>query len=157
VLGCVVNGPGEARETDIGITGGGNGKHMVYLSGVTDHHVQDEDMVDHIVRWSKPRPPRSRPVKFMVDTGATPVALTIEDAARIGVEFQPDSFSVIGSGASGPVRGERVVLDSVDIDGKAASDVRGSVIEGLDISLLGQAYLSELEKVEISGDEMVLR
>jgi (E)-4-hydroxy-3-methylbut-2-enyl-diphosphate synthase len=50
VLGCVVNGPGEARETDIGITGGGNGKHMVYLSGVTDHHVRDEDMVDHIVR-----------------------------------------------------------------------------------------------------------
>jgi ferredoxin len=50
VLGCVVNGPGEARETDIGITGGGNGKHMVYLSGVTDHHVQDEGMIDHIVR-----------------------------------------------------------------------------------------------------------
>jgi (E)-4-hydroxy-3-methylbut-2-enyl-diphosphate synthase len=50
VLGCVVNGPGEARETDIGITGGGSGKHMVYLSGVTDHHVQDEEMVDHIVR-----------------------------------------------------------------------------------------------------------
>jgi (E)-4-hydroxy-3-methylbut-2-enyl-diphosphate synthase len=50
VLGCVVNGPGEARETDIGITGGGNGKHMVYLSGLTDHHVQDADMIDHIVR-----------------------------------------------------------------------------------------------------------
>ena len=50
VLGCVVNGPGEARETDIGITGGGNGKHMVYLSGVTDHHVEDDDMISHIVR-----------------------------------------------------------------------------------------------------------
>jgi (E)-4-hydroxy-3-methylbut-2-enyl-diphosphate synthase len=50
VLGCVVNGPGEARETDIGITGGGNGKHMVYLSGVTDHHVEDADMVAHIVK-----------------------------------------------------------------------------------------------------------
>ena len=49
VLGCVVNGPGEARETDIGITGGGAGKHMVYLAGVTDHHVQDADMLDHIV------------------------------------------------------------------------------------------------------------
>jgi len=49
VLGCVVNGPGEARETDIGLTGGGNGKHMVYLSGVTDHIVQDADMIDHIV------------------------------------------------------------------------------------------------------------
>ncbi len=50
ILGCVVNGPGEARETDIGLTGGGGGKHMVYLSGVTDHTVQDADMVDHIVR-----------------------------------------------------------------------------------------------------------
>ena len=50
VLGCVVNGPGEARETDIGITGGGKGKHMVYLSGVTDHHVEDDAMVDHIVK-----------------------------------------------------------------------------------------------------------
>jgi len=49
VLGCVVNGPGEARETDIGITGGGQGKHMVYLSGVTDHHVRDADMIAHIV------------------------------------------------------------------------------------------------------------
>ena len=50
VLGCVVNGPGEARETDIGITGGGNGTHMVYLSGVTDHHVKNDEMIDHIVR-----------------------------------------------------------------------------------------------------------
>ncbi|GEQ99262.1 4-hydroxy-3-methylbut-2-en-1-yl diphosphate synthase (flavodoxin) [Iodidimonas gelatinilytica] len=49
IIGCVVNGPGEARETDIGLTGGGNGKHMVYLSGVTDHHVADDKMVDHIV------------------------------------------------------------------------------------------------------------
>lgn len=49
VLGCVVNGPGEARETDIGITGGGNGKHMVYLSGLTDHHINDEQMIDHVV------------------------------------------------------------------------------------------------------------
>ena len=49
VLGCVVNGPGEARETDIGITGGGAGKHMVYLSGLTDHTVESADMLDHIV------------------------------------------------------------------------------------------------------------
>ena len=50
VLGCVVNGPGEARETDIGITGGGNGKHMVYLSGLTDHTIEDADMISHIVK-----------------------------------------------------------------------------------------------------------
>ncbi|WP_407875064.1 flavodoxin-dependent (E)-4-hydroxy-3-methylbut-2-enyl-diphosphate synthase [Qipengyuania nanhaisediminis] len=50
VLGCVVNGPGEARETDIGLTGGGNGKHMVYLSGLKAHTIDNEDMLDHIVR-----------------------------------------------------------------------------------------------------------
>ena len=50
IIGCVVNGPGEARETDIGLTGGGQGKHMVYLSGLTDHHIDSEQMVDHIVR-----------------------------------------------------------------------------------------------------------
>jgi (E)-4-hydroxy-3-methylbut-2-enyl-diphosphate synthase len=50
VLGCVVNGPGEARETDIGVTGGGNGKHMIYLSGVTDHTIENDDMVDHVVK-----------------------------------------------------------------------------------------------------------
>ena len=49
VLGCVVNGPGEARETDIGLTGGGNGRHMVFLSGVTDHVIESEKMVEHIV------------------------------------------------------------------------------------------------------------
>ncbi len=50
IIGCVVNGPGEARETDIGLTGGGNGKHMVYLSGLTDHTIESDTMVDHIVR-----------------------------------------------------------------------------------------------------------
>lgn len=49
IIGCVVNGPGEARETDIGLTGGGNGNHMVYLSGVTDHKIKDGQLVDHIV------------------------------------------------------------------------------------------------------------
>jgi (E)-4-hydroxy-3-methylbut-2-enyl-diphosphate synthase len=50
IIGCVVNGPGEARETDIGLTGGGHGNHMVYLNGVTDHKIKDEEIVDHIVQ-----------------------------------------------------------------------------------------------------------
>ncbi|MDP6829348.1 MAG: flavodoxin-dependent (E)-4-hydroxy-3-methylbut-2-enyl-diphosphate synthase [Alphaproteobacteria bacterium] len=49
IMGCVVNGPGEARETDIGVTGGGRGTHMVYLSGVADHKIGDEGFVDHVV------------------------------------------------------------------------------------------------------------
>ena len=49
IMGCVVNGPGEARETDIGVTGGGRGTHMVYLSGVADHKIGDAGFVDHVV------------------------------------------------------------------------------------------------------------
>ena len=49
VIGCVVNGPGEARETDIGVTGGGKGTHMVYVGGLPDHRITDVDLVDHLV------------------------------------------------------------------------------------------------------------
>src|SRR5579871_6115341 len=49
VIGCVVNGPGEARETDIGLTGGGNNTHQIYLSGVPHHRLKDESIIDHLV------------------------------------------------------------------------------------------------------------
>jgi (E)-4-hydroxy-3-methylbut-2-enyl-diphosphate synthase len=50
VIGCVVNGPGEARETDIGFTGGGNGTHQVYVNGLPDHRLKDSNIVDHLVQ-----------------------------------------------------------------------------------------------------------
>ena len=49
ILGCVVNGPGEARETDIGLTGGGGDHHMVYVAGSPDHKIDTPAMLDHIV------------------------------------------------------------------------------------------------------------
>ncbi|MEL6365782.1 MAG: flavodoxin-dependent (E)-4-hydroxy-3-methylbut-2-enyl-diphosphate synthase [Pseudomonadota bacterium] len=49
VIGCVVNGPGEARETDIGFTGGGAESGMVYLAGLPDHKMSNDKMVDHLV------------------------------------------------------------------------------------------------------------
>lgn len=49
VIGCVVNGPGEARETDIGFTGGGKGTHQVYVAGLPSHRLKDQDIVDHLV------------------------------------------------------------------------------------------------------------
>jgi (E)-4-hydroxy-3-methylbut-2-enyl-diphosphate synthase len=50
VIGCVVNGPGEARETDVGFTGGGSGTHMVYIDGEPHHRYEgDGDFIDHIV------------------------------------------------------------------------------------------------------------
>lgn len=49
VIGCIVNGPGEARETDIGFTGGGKGTHQVYVQGLPDHRLKDNNVVDHLV------------------------------------------------------------------------------------------------------------
>ena len=50
IIGCVVNGPGEARETDIGLTGGAKGRsHKVYVGGIADHNIDDDKLVDHIV------------------------------------------------------------------------------------------------------------
>lgn len=48
VIGCVVNGPGEASQTQIGLTGGGNGTHLVYFNGQPHHKVKDEDLVEHL-------------------------------------------------------------------------------------------------------------
>ena len=49
IIGCVVNGPGEASQTDIGLTGGGKGSNMIYIKGVPHHKVATEDMIAQIV------------------------------------------------------------------------------------------------------------
>ncbi|MBM3542631.1 MAG: flavodoxin-dependent (E)-4-hydroxy-3-methylbut-2-enyl-diphosphate synthase, partial [Alphaproteobacteria bacterium] len=49
VIGCVVNGPGEARETDVGLTGGGKGHHQIYINGEKHHVLRDGDIVEHLV------------------------------------------------------------------------------------------------------------
>lgn len=49
IIGCVVNGPGEARETMVGLTGGGQDNHMVYVGGTPDHKIDGAAMIDHIV------------------------------------------------------------------------------------------------------------
>ncbi|MGB0960022.1 MAG: flavodoxin-dependent (E)-4-hydroxy-3-methylbut-2-enyl-diphosphate synthase [Halocynthiibacter sp.] len=49
IIGCVVNGPGEALMTDVGFTGGGKDSGMVYLAGAQSHKISNEEMIDHIV------------------------------------------------------------------------------------------------------------
>ncbi len=93
IIGCVVNGPGEALMTDIGFTGGGAGTGMVYLAGKQNHKLGNDRMVDHIVELvetegrrdrggrgagAKPRnsgPPEERrqPLRSAVDDLAHPV------------------------------------------------------------------------------------
>ena len=49
IIGCVVNGPGEAKQTEIGITGGGKDNHMLYLNGLETEKVATKDMINKIV------------------------------------------------------------------------------------------------------------
>ena len=55
IIGCVVNGPGEALMTDLGITGGGAGRHMVYSAGRQDHTIDKDAMIDHVVELVETR------------------------------------------------------------------------------------------------------
>ncbi len=55
IIGCVVNGPGEALMTDVGWTGGGAGSGMVYLAGKQSHKMSNDDMVEHIVEQVEKR------------------------------------------------------------------------------------------------------
>ena len=96
-------------------------------------------------------------VRFLVDTGASGVALTEKDARRVGIQFSPGEFEEIGQGAAGPIRGALVSIKSVEVDGKKVTNVRGAVLQGSELSLLGQSYLSRIGGVEMRGDYMVLR
>ena len=97
-------------------------------------------------------------VHFLIDTGASSVVLTMADAKHVGLPFSPGQFRVIARGASGDVSGQILKIGRVAIGGKEAFDVEGAVVaDGLDVSLLGQSFLSRIGTLVIDGDKMVLR
>ena len=97
------------------------------------------------------------PVEFVVDTGATSVALTEADARAAGLEFSSAEFVPVARTANGIARGKIVTLPKVAIEGKEVMEVDGAIVEGAEQSLLGQAYLARITAVEMNGDHMVLR
>lgn len=97
-------------------------------------------------------------INFVVDTGASVVALTQDDARAAGIAFDPRRFRVIARGASGDVRGQQVTIHRLSIGQKEAWDVDSVVVaDGLDVSLLGQSYLGQIGSVSIANDKMTLR
>lgn len=94
---------------------------------------------------------------FVIDTGATMVALTVDGARRAGLYVDPSSFTVVGEGASGPTRGKLVTLDRIEVAGRTVEHVDAVVLEGLGTNLLGQSVLTRLGGIEMNGDKMVLR
>ena len=96
-------------------------------------------------------------VRMLVDTGASVVALTADDAATLGVEWQADQVRPVARGANGDVHGVPVLLERLEVGGIEARRVQAVVVpEGLDVSLLGQSFLSQVERVEVTRDKMVL-
>jgi aspartyl protease family protein len=97
------------------------------------------------------------PVEFVVDTGATDVVLSKDDARRVGID--PDRLVYGGRAltANGEVRTARVRLPNVRIGDVDEGTVRASVNDGdLSVSLLGMSYLERFDRIEISGDRLLL-
>ncbi len=97
------------------------------------------------------------PVRFMVDTGASVIALTAADAQKLGQTWYPNELQTVGRGVNGDVIGKPIMLGRVRIGDLEVSNVRAIIVpEGLDVSLLGQSFLSKIPNVNISGDRMTL-
>jgi aspartyl protease family protein len=99
-----------------------------------------------------------RPVGFMVDTGASVIALTERDAARLGIHPPQSAFVAEVKTANGTVRGAPTRLDLVEVGGLAVRDVAALVLpdQSLNENLLGLSFLSRLRRFEYSNGKLVL-
>lgn len=99
-----------------------------------------------------------RPVRFLVDTGASHVVLSAGDAERLGLRVGERSFTELYNTPGGIVRAAPVVLDEVRIGDLVVRDVRASVSRlPMNVSLLGSSFLARLRGYEVSRGRMTLR
>lgn len=111
-----------------------------------DGHYWAEAMVDG--RW----------VRFLVDTGASTVALTREDALRLGFDLDNLTYDRPVATASGKTMAAGVTLDRVSVAGARVDGVEALVVkEGLSASLLGMSYLGRLSRFEATPTSLILR
>ena len=124
----------------------GNGYASVAIDRAPDGHFYADALVN------------GAPVRFMVDTGATTIALNRADAQAAGVQFASGDFTGSGQAVGGAVALKPVMLDRVRIGAVEARDVEAAVVEGeMGVSLLGQSWLRRVGSVAIEGDRMLLR
>jgi len=96
-------------------------------------------------------------VHFLVDTGATAVALTPDDAAKLGIKPADLKYGHNVTTAGGNARAATVTLASISINGARLENVQALVVsEGLDVSLLGMSYLGRLTRFEATRDTLRL-
>lgn len=107
--------------------------------------------------WAEAEVNGSR-VRFLVDTGASAVALTLADARRLGIATDKLDYNYKVVTASGEARAAAVTLGRVSVAGAALNDVQALVIEsGLESSLLGMTYLGRLASFEATRTALILR
>jgi aspartyl protease family protein len=97
------------------------------------------------------------PVHMLVDTGATAVALSRDDARKAGIATSIGMPEIIGEGADGSVHGEHVTIERMNLGSANAEQIHAIVLSGGEQSLLGQDFLQKFASVEIHGDTMTLR
>lgn len=97
------------------------------------------------------------PIRMMIDTGASGIALTREDAQIAGLATSIGMTDVVGEGASGEVHGQWVRLERVELGPLSANGLDAAILDGGQQSLLGQSFLRKFGKVQIEDDKMVLR
>jgi len=96
------------------------------------------------------------PVRFVVDTGASQIVLSQQDAARIGIDPASLNYSGIANTANGAVRTAPVMLGEVALGDITDRDIPAVVNSGaMDASLLGMTYLGLYDRIEISNGELV--
>jgi aspartyl protease family protein len=97
------------------------------------------------------------PVRMLVDTGATAIALSRDDARKAGIATSIGMPNVVGEGADGSVHGEYVTIDRMALGETTAEQMHAVVLNAGGQSLLGQEFLQKFAAVEIHGDTMTLR
>lgn len=132
-------------DSDPGHPGAGEDSNLIVLGRARDGHFYADVEIN------------GTPITMLVDTGASGVALSEEDAHRVGIATTIGMNEHIGQGAGGAVFGDIVQIDSVRLGSTEASNLRGVVLRGGQISLLGQNFLQRFASVEIAGDRMILR
>ncbi|MEO0816746.1 MAG: TIGR02281 family clan AA aspartic protease [Pseudomonadota bacterium] len=97
-------------------------------------------------------------VEFMVDTGASTVALTYRDAQRMGLRPEGLDYTWTIRTAGGEVKGASVRIDAIQIGSVEVSNVEAMILrDGLDQSLLGMSFLSQLDSYEFRRGNLILR
>ena len=98
-----------------------------------------------------------RPVEFVVDTGATDIVLSRDDAERLGIDTARLRYTGFANTANGTVRTARVALETLSLGGITDRNVPAVVNEGeMDGSLLGMRYLQRFSRLEISNGKLLL-